>query len=97
MFRHAKEMPVNEHRPLGPVRTVSLFRNGRNQAIRIPVEFDLPGTQATVRKDGDRLIIEPVTMSRKAFLELLDSLEPFPEFPDVDDSGLLPLRDIDLE
>ena len=28
----------------GPVRTVSLFRNGRSQAIRIPKEFELPGT-----------------------------------------------------
>ena len=24
-------------------RRVPLFRNGRNQAVRIPVEFELPG------------------------------------------------------
>ena len=41
-------------------RHVRLFRNGRNQAIRIPREFELEGNEAVIRKDGDRLIIEPV-------------------------------------
>ncbi|MCI5220548.1 MAG: AbrB/MazE/SpoVT family DNA-binding domain-containing protein [Candidatus Electrothrix sp. LOE2] len=41
-------------------RHVRLFRNGRNQAIRIPREFELEGSEAVIRKDGDRLIIEPV-------------------------------------
>jgi len=76
-------------------RTVNLFRNGRNQAIRIPVEFELPGNEATIRKDGDKLIIEPKTKKR-TLLDVLDSLEPFPDFPDVDDSDLPPLRDVNL-
>ncbi len=88
---------MNKHEPPGPVRTARLFRNGRNQAIRIPVEFELPGKEATIRKEGEKLIIEPKVMKRETFLELLDSLEPFPEFPDVDDSDLPPLRDINLE
>ena len=29
-----------------PARHVRLFRNGANQAVRIPQEFELPGTQA---------------------------------------------------
>ncbi len=77
-------------------RTVSLFRNGRNQAIRIPVEFELPGDEATIRKEGDLLIIE-AKRPKKTLLEFLDSMEPEPDFPDIDDSDLLPLRDIDLE
>ena len=40
-------------------RHVKLFRNGRNQAVRIPREFELPGTYAIMRKEGDRLILEP--------------------------------------
>ena len=36
-------------------RHVKLFRNGRNQAVRIPVEFELPGDEAIMRRDGDRL------------------------------------------
>jgi antitoxin VapB len=78
------------------VRTVSLFRNGRNQAVRIPVEFELPGDEATIRKEGDALIIEP--KRRKTLLEALDEMEPLgagEEFPDIDDDHL-PLREIDL-
>lgn len=41
-------------------RRVRLFRNGRNQAVWIPVEFELPGDEAIMHHDGDRLIIEPV-------------------------------------
>jgi antitoxin VapB len=41
-------------------RHVKLFRNGRNQTVRIPVEFELPGDEAIMQLDGDRLVIEPV-------------------------------------
>ena len=41
-------------------RHVRLFRNGRNQAVRIPVEFELPGNKAVMHRDGDRLVIEPL-------------------------------------
>jgi len=44
---------------MGAERHVKLFRNGRNQAVRIPREFELPGVDAVMRKDGDRLILEP--------------------------------------
>ena len=46
--------------PEDGAREVRLFRNNRNQAVRIPVEFELPGDRAIIRKEGDRLIIEPV-------------------------------------
>ena len=40
-------------------RHVKLFKNGRNQAVRIPRDFELPGEDAIIREDGQRLIIEP--------------------------------------
>lgn len=65
-------------------RHVRLFRNGRNQALRIPREFELSGTSALIRKEGERLIIEPER--RRSLLELLKSWPPLDvEFPDVDD------------
>ncbi|RAU21348.1 AbrB/MazE/SpoVT family DNA-binding domain-containing protein [Paramagnetospirillum kuznetsovii] len=65
-------------------RRVRLFRNGRNQAVRIPREFELPGEDAIMRKDGDRLIIEPAR--KRSLLALLASLEPLDEdFPEIDD------------
>jgi antitoxin VapB len=65
-------------------RIVKLFKNGRNQAVRIPREFELPGREAIMRKEGQRLVIEPAP--KKSLLEILKSLEPIEdEFPEIDD------------
>jgi antitoxin VapB len=70
-------------------RIVSLFRNGRNQSVRIPVEFELPGTKAIMRREGDRLVIEPVR--KRGLAELLHSWEPLDEdFPEIKDAPLDP-------
>ena len=75
-----------------PERHVKLFRNGANQALRIPREFELAGNEAIMRKDGDRLIIEPI--KPHDLLDLLATWESLTDdFPDVD-SGLLPLDDV---
>jgi antitoxin VapB len=66
-------------------RHVKLFRNGRNQAVRIPREFELPGDDAIMRKEGERLILEPTPpRSLLAVLETLATLdEEFPPIVDV--------------
>lgn len=46
-----------------PERHVKLFKNGQNQALRIPREFELPGDDAIMRKEGDRLIMVQVGLS----------------------------------
>lgn len=80
--------------PPGAARRVRLFRNGRNQAVRIPRDFELDSAEAIMRRDGDSLIIEPVRKGR--LLDLLARLQPLrEEFPDVDDR-LLPLDDVDI-
>jgi antitoxin VapB len=67
-----------------PVRHVKIFRNGRNQAIRIPREFELTGDEAILRKEGDRLILEPIRKGK--LLALLKNLKPIEiEFPDIDE------------
>ena len=85
-------------------RTVRLFRNGANQAVRIPKEFELPGKEAVMRREGSRLVIEVALQvyprgSTQAFLQALDEIAKLgpceDEFPDVDE-GLLPLDDIAL-
>ncbi len=73
-------------------RHVRLFRLGRNQAVRIPREFELPGHDAVMRKDDNRLIIEP--MPKKSLLAVLASLEPLDEgFPVIED---LPPEPVEL-
>ena len=64
-------------------RRVKLFRNGRDQAVHIPREFELPGEEAILRKEGERLIIEaappPLLLALLATLEPID--EAFPPIP----------------
>ncbi|TVS11133.1 MAG: AbrB/MazE/SpoVT family DNA-binding domain-containing protein [Wenzhouxiangella sp.] len=75
-------------------RHVRLFRNGRNQALRIPREYELEGEEAIIRKEGDRLIVEPVRKGR--LMAILAAMEPLEEtFPDVDDD-LPALEDVTL-
>ena len=65
-------------------RHVKLFRNGRNQAVRIPREFELPGEDAVMRKDGSRLIIEPAPP--RSLLAVLATLQPLDEeFPIIEE------------
>ncbi len=72
-------------------RRVRLFRNGRNQAVRIPVEFELPGDEATMHRDGDRLVIEPVR--KHGLVALLKTMRPLDEdFPEIDDPVPAPER-----
>jgi antitoxin VapB len=70
-------------------RHVKLFRNGRNQAVRIPVDFELPGDEAIMHRDGDRLVIEPVR--KRGLVALLKSMRPLDDsFPAVDDPAPVP-------
>jgi len=72
-------------------RRVKLFTNGRNQAVRIPREFELPGEEAIMRKEGDKLIIEPAPL--KSLLALLATLEPIEEeFPPIPDAAPAPVE-----
>jgi antitoxin VapB len=72
-------------------RHVKLFKNGRNQAVRIPREFELPGDEAIMRKEDGKLIIEPI---RKAgLLALLATLQSYEEdFPEIDDPPAEPVE-----
>jgi len=72
-------------------RHVRLFRNGSNQAVRIPVEFELPGDEAIMHRDGDRLVLEP--LRRRRLVALLKTMTPLEEdFPEIDDPVPAPER-----
>lgn len=71
-------------------RHVKLFKNGRNQAVRIPREFELPGEDAIMRKEGERLIIEPAPpRSLLAVLTALPTLDD--EFAPIEDKSAEPV------
>lgn len=75
-----------------PERHVKVFKNGRNQAVRIPREFEFSSEEAIMRKEGDRLIIEPAPP--KSLLAVLATLTPLrDDFPPIQD---LPPDPVDL-
>ncbi len=87
-------MPIGSN-PSRPGRQARLFRNGRNQAVRIPRELEMPGDEVIIHKEGDRLILEPLER-RSTLLGLLASWESIDDrFPDVDE-GLPPFDDVEL-
>ncbi len=72
-------------------RLVRLFRNGRNQALRIPRDLELPGRVATLRKEGPRLIVEPV--AAPSLMTVLAKLKPIDEeFPLIPRSAPEPVE-----
>ena len=84
-------------RPMPPpsasssARHVRLFRNGRNQAVRIPREFELPGEDAVMHKEGERLVIEPAPA--RSLLAVLRSLDPIEEdLPPIDELPHTPVE-----
>jgi antitoxin VapB len=69
-----------------------LFRNGANQAVRIPREWELPGGTVLIHKEGRRLILEPAP--RPSLLEVLSALTPSGEtFPPIKE---LPYEPVEL-
>lgn len=76
-------------------RRVRLFRNGRSQAVRIPKDLEFPGSEVVLRKEGERIVIEPAP-HRSNLLRALASLRPTDEkLPDID-IGLHALDDVEL-
>jgi antitoxin VapB len=78
---------------MASTRHVRLFRNGRNQAVRIPREFELPGEEAILHKDKTgRLILESVRP--RTLAALVKTWSPLAEeFPEIHD---LPAESVDL-
>lgn len=72
---------------------MKLFRNGRNQAVRIPRDLELPGHDAVLWREGNRLVIE--SASSATLRATLLRLQPLDErIPDVVDA---PPEPVELE
>jgi antitoxin VapB len=72
----------------GPRATAKIFQHGGSQAVRLPKAFRFEGTEVSVRRDGDAVILEPIKKKRppsreemEAFWAKLDSLGNA-DFPD---------------
>jgi antitoxin VapB len=63
-------------------KTAKLFRNGRSQALRLPVEYRFEGSEVYIRRDpktGD-VILSPRPESWQEFFDLADKARVPNEF-----------------
>lgn len=70
-------------------RKVSIFRNNRNQAIRLPKDFEFQGvTELTIERQGDTILLRPV---RPDWLSFMDETRADGDFlrerPDLIEEG----------
>lgn len=71
---------------MGDHKTAKLFTHGGSQAVRLPKEFRFDGSEVRIRKEGDKVILEPAKRDWDAFWAEIDQLaeaagEPFPDPP----------------
>jgi antitoxin VapB len=71
------------------MRTASLFKNGKNQAVRLPKDFEFEGiTEVEIEKSGESIIITPKRKSWLSFIDVEKIDEDFPiEREDVIEDG----------
>ncbi|MBP2834733.1 type II toxin-antitoxin system VapB family antitoxin [Dickeya parazeae] len=52
------------------MRTVSVFKNGNNRAIRLPRDLDFEGVnELEIVREGDTIILRPVKPTWSSFLQ----------------------------
>ncbi|WP_293368441.1 type II toxin-antitoxin system VapB family antitoxin [Nevskia sp.] len=60
-----------------PARKASLFRNGSNQAVRLPQELRFPDgvTEVLIRREGNNLILSPAQPDWKSFFASTEEVD----------------------
>lgn len=81
--------------PVDEIRKANVSQHGDSQTVEIPADLAFDSTDLTIRRDGDRVILEQ-RKPKLSLLEALNGMEPLQEdeWLRVDDSDLGPLRDI---
>jgi antitoxin VapB len=64
--------------------TAKIFQHGRSQAVRLPKEFRLPGTEVRVRRIGRGVLLEPLDQpfDTTAWFNALDQYLDDPFMPE---------------
>ena len=69
--------------------TASLFKNGQNQAVRLPKDLEFKGiNKVEIRKQGNSIVITPIRNNWKSFADVdqadTDFLQERDEVLDLD-------------
>jgi antitoxin VapB len=55
--------------------TAKIFKHGRSQAVRLPKEFRLPGTEVRVRRIGRGVLLEPLETRVEDIRAVFDEID----------------------
>jgi antitoxin VapB len=71
---------------MGETSIGKIFMNGRSQAVRLPRQFRLPGTQVRIRRVGTGILLEPIITDVDEWFKAMDAAGGGVLFPDCDDT-----------
>jgi len=57
------------------MKTAKLFKNGQSQAVRLPKEFRMAGTEVYIKKEGEAIVLLPKEKSWESLFESLNHFE----------------------
>lgn len=73
---------------MGEITKAKLFTHGGSQAVRLPKAFRFEGAEVRIRKEGDRVILEPVVADCAALWAAIDAHKtggPEDDWPEIED------------
>ena len=78
--------------------TAKIFMHGRSQAVRLPKEFRLPGTEVRVRWVGKGVLLEPIEVDVKKWRDDLRAHADGSFMPEGREQPPMPVsEDIDFD
>lgn len=63
---------------MGETAIAKVFMTGRSQAVRLPKAFRVDGDRVRVRREGNRIVLEPMFASTDDWLAALDRYRDIP-------------------
>jgi antitoxin VapB len=73
-----------------------VFMHGRSQAVRLPKEFRLPGTEVRVRRLGRGVLLEPMEFDVDAWRAALERYKDIPFMEEGREQPPMPDHDVSL-
>ena len=75
---------------MSKIGTAKLFKHGRSQAVRLPKEFRLPGTEVRVSWVGRSVLLEPIGRSVSDIKAIFAEIDRLREVPFMEDGRQQP-------
>jgi antitoxin VapB len=62
-----------------PRNTAKLFMHGRSQAVRLPKEFRMEGSEVEIWKEGEVVKLKPIVVEQMSWKQIFSELHRMPD------------------